>query len=638
MRFRHLSTYHLIVASGLYLIIAAWIASAVACIWFGYTGFVKPHYIFLYFSAYFDKYEHARVPLILSGLSGFIPLLGLLFRSVNQEALHGDARWADHREIRKMGLFRAKGIILSQHENRLLRDDGVEHVLVVAPTRSGKGVGIVIPNLLSWPGSAVVLDIKFENYEITSQQRRGKLNNDIYLFAPGQSNSHRWNPLDLIDLHDPFFHGTIDMIAQTLCPDPQNEDPMWTSEGRNIFKGAIMALLAIGDKPSLCKVNSWIRQHTSQKKLDNFLNKIEADNYPLPSVGKDLLTAYKDMPDKQRGGVQSAITSRLSVFDDPVIDQVTSRSDFDLRDLRSKRMTVYLGANLQAITNLGPLFSLLFQLITIVLTRKLPDKKREPHKVLLLMDEFTSLGEMNIIKKGIAFYAGYHLRLVVIIQGRAQLESLYQQSGLSEFISNFKYQIIYAPNDPKEAKELSESLGTNTVKVYSKTIPSILGKSEQSRNQSLHSRALLLPDEILRLDRAKAIIRVEAQRPILASKVVYYNDPRFKNLFYNLYDKEATKHLKPREAPLLKLGTDTPAKSMTEQITEEMKQEELDTYRETFDEKDTDQLNELILAMNMDQEIKTSHKTRYKESESTLSDGIDNDMINAAMDPNLEYE
>ena len=638
MRFRDLSTYHLIVASGLYLIIAAWIASAVACIWFGYTGFVKPHYIFLYFSAYFDKYEHARVPLILSGLSGFIPLLGLLFRPVNQETLHGDARWANHREIRKMGLFRRKGIILSQHENKLLRDDGVEHVLVVAPTRSGKGVGIVIPNLLSWPGSAVVLDIKFENYEITSQQRRDKLKNDIYLFAPGQSNSHRWNPLDLIDLDDPFFHGTIDMIAQTLCPDPQNEDPMWTSEGRNIFKGAIMALLAIGDKPSLCKVNSWIRQHTSQKKLDDFLNKLEADNYPLPTVGKDLLTAYKDMPDKQRGGVQSAITSRLSVFDDPMIDQVTSRSDFDLRDLRSKRMTVYLGANLQAITNLGPLFSLLFQLITIVLTRKLPDKKREPHKVLLLMDEFTSLGEMNIIKKGIAFYAGYHLRLVVIIQGRAQLESLYQQSGLSEFISNFKYQIIYAPNDPKEAKELSDSLGTNTVKVYSKTIPSILGKSEQSRNQSLQSRALLLPDEILRLDRAKAIIRVEAQRPILASKVIYYSDPRFKNLFYNLYDKEATKHLKPREAPLLKLCTDTPAKSMTEQITEEMKQEELETYRESFNEKDTDDLYELVLAMKLDQEIKASHKTRYKESEATLWDGIDNDMINADADPSMEYE
>ena len=158
---------------------------------------------------------------------------------------------------------------------------------------------------------------------------------------------------------------------------------------------------------------------------------------------------------------------------------------------------------------------------------------------------------MDAIKKGIAFFAGYNMRLVVIIQGKSQLESIYQASGLSEFIANFKYQIVFAPNDPKEAKDLSDSLGTFTVETYSKSIPGIFSKGDRSMNQSQASRALIMADEVLRLDRTKAIVRVEAQRPILADKIIYYADTRFIGKFNNLYNKESTLHLAPKEPPAL---------------------------------------------------------------------------------------
>ena len=497
-----------------------------------------------------------RLKLIaVTALPLLVPILVVLIPKKRQP-LYGDARWANPTEIRKMGLNADAGIILGKAHGRFLIDNGTEHVLVAAPTRSGKGVGVVIPNLLQWPGSAVVLDVKFENYDITSHFRQAG-GQAIYLFAPGQSNTHRWNPLDLIDPEDPGAIGMIHTIANILCPTPvRADDPMWTIEARNIFTAAVLATLTLKQPLTLTAINGWIKRHGNADTLNEFL---DTHSRTLPSQCFNNLSAYAAMGEKQRGGVQSVITSALSVYDNPLVAAATATSDFDIENLRRQRMTIYLGANLESVTTLAPVYNLLFQLISIVLTRQLPDTD-EPHAVLLLMDEFTALGAMDMIKKGIAFYAGYRMRIMIIIQGTAQLRTLYQESGASEFIVNFKYQVVFAPNDPKDARSLSEALGTATVKSRSKSIPSLFsGKTDNSETESNQSRALLLPNEILRMDRRRCIIFVEAQRPILGDKITYYTDPAFAGRFYNVRDPNTTPNRKPPVAPELLL----PATNLT---------------------------------------------------------------------------
>ena len=417
-----------------------------------------------------------RLKLILvTAVPIVIPICILMIPNARRP-LFGDARWANPREIRNMGLNAPAGIILGKSNDRFLIDNGTEHVLVAAPTRSGKGVGIVIPNLLQWPGSAVVLDVKFENYDITANFREAN-GQQVFLFAPGRSNTHCWNPMDLIDSDDPGCVGMIHTIANILCPTPPRaDDPMWTIEGRNIFTAAVLAHIALERPLTLNGINGWIKRHGNADNLNRFL---ENNSKILPPQCVNNLTAYAAMGEKQRGGVQSVITSALSIYDNPLVAAATARSDFNIQDLRRRRMTIYLGANLESVTTLAPLYNLLFQLISIVLTRQLPEAE-EPHAVLLLMDEFTALGAMDMIKKGIAFYAGYRMRIMIIIQGKPQLRTLYQDSGASEFIVNFKYQVVFAPNDPKDARELSDALGTVTVKNKSRSIPSIFsGKSRQ---------------------------------------------------------------------------------------------------------------------------------------------------------------
>ena len=562
----------------IYLIFALWIASYALFSWYDFQGIIWPHHIIQYAIRYYSKYPHTHLVFWISiGLS-FVPLLGLALRVRDTKALHGDARWANLKEIKKMGLINEKeqrGIIFSKYptgwiKSHFIRDDEVEHVLVVAPTRAGKGVGIVVPNLLEWHGSAIVLDIKYENFNITAHRRKHDLKNEVYFFAPGNKNSHCWNPFDLIDLDDPFGMATVDMIAMTLCPTNRGTtDPMWTSEGRNIFKGALLYLMTLAKihnekNPSMGELNSWIRLHTEDEAMDEILAYIESDNQlkeKLPKISYTLLKNFRIMPEKQRGSVQTTITSQLSTYDDPAVDAAVAHSDFDIRDLRKRKITIYLGANPKTTKVLAPLFGMFFQLTTNELISYLPSDAAtpEPYKVLLIMDEFTSMGELDVIKSGIAFYAGYHVRLIVIIQGKAQLESLYQASGLSEFLANFKFQIVYAPNDPREAKDLSDSLGTDTVLSYSRSLPGLLSKGDKSLSESKQGRALITTDEIMRLDRAKSIIRVEAQRPILGRKVIYWKDPFFKGKFWNILNpatKKATAKRRPPLPPLLK--TDHP--------------------------------------------------------------------------------
>ena len=353
----------------LYLIASCWLASWLAISWLGID---KPlpgilDIVILWYH-YHDTDLVRQKLFLVSALPLLLPVIVLLLGK-KPPKLYGDARWANSWEVRKMNLYFKQGIVLGKYRGRLLMDDGIEHILVAAPTRSGKGVGIAIPNLLTHPGSSVVLDIKFENYDISAAFRQSH-GQEVYLFAPGQKNTHRWNPLDLIDTNDPGMIGTIQMIANIICPTSDKaDDPMWTAEARNIFIAAVLAHIHTQQPLQMNRINAWIKLHADPDILDEF---ITDNTHVLGPLCTENLVAYRDMGEKQRSGVQSTITSQLSVYDNPLVAAATACSDFNIADLRRKKMTIYLGATLESIVSLAPIYNLLFQAIAVLMTQKLP--------------------------------------------------------------------------------------------------------------------------------------------------------------------------------------------------------------------------------------------------------------------------
>lgn len=497
------------------------------------TTKLKPWSIIQYWIVYHNDPKIVKDLMLASAIPSAFLFLLVVMSFYKKEALFGNARFATRAEIEQKGLLNGTGIILGKIGNDFIIADGTEHVLVAAPTRSGKGVGIVIPNLINWDGSCVVLDIKLENYKASSGFRK-KHGHDIFLFAPGDKTgiTHCYNPLDIIDKNNKNMRiNDIQKIATFLCPTPLEGDPMWANEGRNLFIGIVLYLIDTKQELTLGSCNRFIKTYNNEE-LEQLV-RLHEDTLDTICIAN--LNNFLSMGDRQASGVKSQLTSSLSLFDNPIIDAATSKSDFNFADLRKKKMTIYVGVTPDNIKRLAPLLNLFFQQCCDVTISSLPDKEKEPHKILMLLDEFTALGRMDIIKDGIAYFAGYNLRLMIIIQGPSQLEDKYGLPGKKSMMTNFMYQVVFAPNDNDDADAISTSLGTKTVKAKSRNSGTMSG-SNSTTTTSDSSRALMLPQEVRQMDRRDSIILIEAMYPIKAKKVIYYADSAFNGRYFNVFD------------------------------------------------------------------------------------------------------
>ncbi|MBX9708905.1 MAG: type IV secretory system conjugative DNA transfer family protein, partial [Caulobacteraceae bacterium] len=177
------------------------------------------------------------VGLSCAGLVGGILIVAVLLRQ--RRPLHGAARWASAAEQSRAGLRSRCGVVLGRADGRFLIADGPEHVMLYAPTRTGKGVGVVIPNLLAWPDSIVVLDIKRENYLATAGYR-AEAGQTVHLFDPlaPDGRTARFNPLDHIDRSDPIqVLDELQRMAAMLFPAHDRADPFWAEASRTGFIG-----------------------------------------------------------------------------------------------------------------------------------------------------------------------------------------------------------------------------------------------------------------------------------------------------------------------------------------------------------------------------------------------------------------
>ena len=454
------------------------------------------------------------IALIASGVLT-IPLFLL-----RQPTWYGDARWARHGEISTTQLRADDGVVLGKKNGKLLRNAEPVHTLVAAPTRSGKGVGVVIPNLLSWNGSVVVLDIKKENYAITAGHRRKY--HPVYLWAPMDEHSHRYNPLDFISREPTRRITELQKLATILVPHSGRGEKMWVEEARQLFIG--LTLLVLDDKQVPHTIGQVYRTLMSETDLAQIIRlALDDRERTLDPICRRLLASFKNKADKERSGVKSNLTSALGLWSNPRIDAATAASDFDLSDFRRKRAAVYVGVGQDQLMTLAPLLNLFFQQAVATLSRAKPGTN-EPHEVLFLIDEFAMLGEMPTLATGLALLAGYGIRIMVIVQGLGQLENIYSKGGTEDILQNCALQIFFASNDDNTTHYVSNRLGTKTVQVKSKS------QSQDWKTTTAVSyiaRPLLDPEEVRRLPPKQAIIFKETSRPVLAEKIRYYEDALF---------------------------------------------------------------------------------------------------------------
>lgn len=490
--------------------------------------------------SYFKHHRHlekVQGPLKLSGLGASVPFVVffVLLMMKPKRSLHGDAKWGKKRDAVKAGLLDGKddGIIVGKWGNEYLTAslDRYPHVMLAAPTGSGKGVGTVIPNLLNWNHSVIVLDIKHENWTLTAGFRHAN-GHQVFMFDPlnPERRTHRWNPLSYLDPNPDLRVSDVQAIAQILFPDIDGSDPIWSASCRQLFTGVVLYLVETPEKPAT--LGQVYREMTlgDDKRWKKIIEKRQADGNPLTIACQAALEDYVNVHENTRTSVRKTFTSRLELFSNPIIDAATSASDFDLTALRKRRISIYLGITPNTLDRLAPLLNLFFQQVVNLNTRQLPEHNPElKYQVLLLPDEFRSLGKMQVLVTAIAFLRGYGLRLLPIFQAPAQVREVYGDDAAKTFFKNHHVRLAYTPADIDDATEISRELGNFTFKAKSKSAPEAFSKGNRSHSESDQARALLLPQEVKDIGDDEVIIFAKGALPLRATKIRWYEDKTFKD-------------------------------------------------------------------------------------------------------------
>jgi type IV secretion system protein VirD4 len=452
-------------------------------------------------------------------------------REAKNAATYGSARWAEKEEVKSAGLLNPDGVVLGRYDRDYLRHDGPEHVLCFAPTRSGKGVGLVVPSLLTWPGSAIVHDIKGENWQLTAgfRARHGR----VLLFDPTNPKSSAYNPL-LEVRRGEWEVRDVQNIADILV-DPEGsleKRNHWEKTSHALLVGAILHVLYAEDDKTLAGVAAFLSdpKRPIESTLDAMMKTShlgEAGPHPvIASAARELL----NKSDNERSGVLSTAMSFLGLYRDPVVAEVTRRCDWRINDMVGGKLptTLYLVVPPSDINRTKPLIRLILNQVGRRLTEDLQAKAGR-HRILLMLDEFPALGRLDFFETALAFMAGYGLKSFLIAQSLNQIEKAYGPNN--SILDNCHVRVSFATNDERTAKRVSDALGTATemkaMKNYAgHRLSPWLGHLMVSRSET--ARQLLTPGEIMQLPPTDEIVMVAGTPPIQAKKARYYEDVRFK--------------------------------------------------------------------------------------------------------------
>ena len=513
--------------------------------WFDFLHYqvYRPWNLFAWWYAY-DAYapsifNEAGSIAALSGFAGCaVAIIGSLWRGRQNRNVttYGSSRWATTQEIRNASLFRPSGVFLGQLSGRYLRHDGPEHVMAFAPTRSGKGVGLVVPTLLSWTHSVVIHDIKGENWQLTAGWRSRF--SHCLLFNPTDPKSARYNPLlevrkGLNEVRD------VQNIADILV-DPEGaleRRNHWEKTSHSLLVGVILHVLYAEEEKTLARVASFLSD--PRRSFEHTLRAMMATNHlgtpKAPVVHPVVASASREVLNKsenERSGVLSTAMSFLGLYRDPTVAKTTAACDWRIADLvdAARPVSLYLVIPPSDISRTKPLVRLVLNQIGRRLTERLegdPSKSRK-HKLLMMLDEFPALGRLDFFETALAFMAGYGIRAYLIAQSLNQISKAYGENNA--ILDNCHVRIAFSSNDERTAKRISDALGTATELRAQRNyaghrLSPWLGHVMVSRQET--ARPLLTPGEVMQLPPDDELLLVSSLAPIRAKKLRYYEDRNF---------------------------------------------------------------------------------------------------------------
>ena len=510
--------------------------------WFQLEGWpvYKPWRLFQWWYAY-----EAYAPSVFAkggaiaasgGLFGIVAaVIGSVWRSRWERGVttYGSARWAEKQDMVKAELLGGEGVFLGQFEGQYLRHDGPEHVLAFAPTRSGKGVGLVVPTLLSWTGSAVIHDIKGENWQLTSGWR-AQLGPCIR-FDPTDEMSPRYNPLMEVRKGRSEVRDVQNIADILVDPVGSHESrDHWDRTGYALLVAVMLHVLYAEEDKSLAGCAEFlahpdrtITQTIQMMKTTQHLVAANGKSRTHPYVARGA-RAMMSKSENERSGVLSTVLTLLEVFSDPIIADLTSTSDWGVMDLveAGRPVSLYLVVPPSDISRTRPLMRLILNQVGRRLTESLPDPGRR--KVLLMLDEFPALGRLDFFETALAFLAGYGIRAFLIGQSLNQIEKAYGPSNA--ILDNCHVRVAFATNDERTAKRISESLGAKTELRSQKNytghrLSPWLSHMMVSRQET--ARQLMTPGEVMQMPPEREVVMVAGVPPVMADKLRYYEDRNF---------------------------------------------------------------------------------------------------------------
>ena len=517
------------------LLAGAFAASELFALSTRFSGSLGEHYFYLYppwaIATWWSEW-HTNAPALftqplqLGGALAVILCLAYTIHVVTRwqslreySDIHGSARWAKRSDIKQAGLINQEGVYVGEWTNGskiyTLRHNGPEHVLCYAPPRSGKGVGLVVPTMLTWPHSAVVTDLKREIYELTAGWRGTEGNNRILRFEPASStHSVAFNPLDEIRMGTDHETGDMQNLATLIVdPDGKGLHTHWQKTACALMTGCIAHVLYRQKKEkvpaTLPAVDDLLSDpdKTAHEVWTDMITYLHENGATIPIVAK----AARDQlnrPEEEAGSVLSTTLSYLTIYRDPVVANNVSRSDFRIRDLMhsEKPVTLYIVTEPVDKQRLQPLVRVLVNMIVRLSATGLSFEGGMPkpnfsHRLLLMLDEFPSLGKLDILQESLAFLPGYGIKAYLIAQ---DINQLYAHYGRDEAItSTCHVQCAFAPNRIETAEHLSKLTGQTTVVKEQVTTSGRGWSTNVSRSTHEVSRPLLTPDEAMRMKGAR---------------------------------------------------------------------------------------------------------------------------------------
>ncbi|CAH1662821.1 MULTISPECIES: type IV secretory system conjugative DNA transfer family protein [Hyphomicrobiales] len=456
-------------------------------------------------------------------------LAGALFAFINRRQMpYGAARFGHLMEAARQGLTAKRGIVLGLLSGATIRSDEPAHILVVGPSRSGKGTGFVLPNGYLWQGSAVFFDPKRENFEALANHRMA-MGNKVFMFSPGSNDTHRYNPLDFVRRDERM---ATDCLVVASFVIPEKADDTWAGAGRLLLSALIGYVLSSPLVEGAQHMRTVARMTTTGKDISTVLRAIvRTERQHLPTWVVDSFNQYIALEPETRNSAVFNVNMAMSLWNNGLISAATETSDFDIRELRRTPMTIFIGCTIAELSIFRPLIRILFQQIHDLLMVKIPGED-EPYQVLLMLDEFYHVGRMDSLISKITISAGYGFRMAIVMQDLAQLDELYGRNTRITTVSGSQIKLFIQINDLDTSEFVSEMLG-ETTQVYKTPIQRPGQGIFAPRVWAPHytPRPLRSPLELREMSPRLSILMVKNSPSFELTKIRHYLDKPYRRYF-----------------------------------------------------------------------------------------------------------